>query len=121
MMIIAESGDLRRFKHYRQYLSFCGFNLAAQQSGISKGQYRLSKRGNSRLRYAFWLAATQAIKSKENSFREKFRRYIAKDPDNKDLRRKARTAVASKMARVAHALVKSDCDYQGYFEFSRGT
>ena len=48
MMIIAESGDLCRFKHYRQYLSFCGFNLAAQQSGLSKGQYRLSKRGNSR-------------------------------------------------------------------------
>lgn len=121
MMIIAESGDLRRFKHYRQYLSFCGFNLAAQQSGLSKGQYRLSKRGNSRLRYAYWLAATQAIKSKENSFREKFRRYTAKDPDNKDLRRKARTAVAAKMARVAHALVKSDRDYQGYYEFSRGT
>ncbi|MEO0436492.1 MAG: IS110 family transposase [Pseudomonadota bacterium] len=121
MMIIAESGDLRRFKHYRQYLSFSGFNLAAQQSGVSKGQYRLSKRGNSRLRYAFWLAATQAVKSKENSFREKFRRYIAKDPDNKDLRRKARTAVAGKMARVAHALVKTDRDYQGYYEFSRGT
>jgi len=121
MMIIAESGDLCRFKHYRQYLSFCGFNLAAQQSGLSKGQYRLSKRGNSRLRYAFWLAATQAINGKENSFREKFRRYISKDPDNKDLRRKARTAVAAKMARVAHALVKSDRDYQGYYEFSRGT
>ena len=121
MMIIAESGDLRRFKHYRQYLSFCGFNLAAQQSGVSKGQYRLSKRGNSRLRYAFWLAATQAITSKENSFREKFKRYIARDPDNKDLRRKARVAVAAKMARVAHALVKTDRDYQGYHEFSRGT
>lgn len=33
LMILAESGDLRRFRHYRQYLSFCGFNLSAAQSG----------------------------------------------------------------------------------------
>lgn len=121
LIIIAESGDLSRFKHYRQYLNFCGFNLSAHQSGANKGVYRLSKRGNSRLRYAFWLAATSAIRTRENSFREKYRRYIKKDPDNKDLCRKGRTAVAVKMARVAHALVKSDSDYTGFYEFSHGT
>lgn len=121
LIILAESGDLSRFGHYRQYLNFCGFNLSAHQSGNRKGQYRLSKRGNSRLRYAFWLAATNATRMKENSFREKYRRYISRDPDNKDLCRKGRTAVASKMARVAHALVKNDTDYKGFYEFSRGT
>lgn len=121
LIIIAESGDLKRFNHYRQYLNYCGFNLAAQQSGAQRGKYHLSKRGNSRLRYAFWLAATSAIRQRENSFREKFTRYTQRDPDNKDLCRKARTAVASKMARVAHALVKSDSNYQGFYEFSRGT
>lgn len=121
LMIIAESGNLARFGHYRQYLNFCGFNLSAHQSGGSISQYRLSKRGNSRLRYAFWLAASNAIRMRENSFREKYRRYIHKDPDNKDLCRKGRTAVAAKMARVAHALVKTDSDYQGFYEFSHGT
>ncbi|MDG1905598.1 MAG: IS110 family transposase [Arenicella sp.] len=121
LIIIAESGDLSRFGHYRQYLNFCGFNLSAHQSGNSKGQYRLSKRGSSRLRYAYWLAATNATRMRENSFREKYHRYISRDPDNKDLCRKGRVAVASKMARVAHALVKSDTDYKGFYEFSRGT
>lgn len=121
LVIIAESGDLSRFNHYRQYLNFCGFNLCAQQSGLKQGQYHLSKRGNSRLRYAYWLAATNAIRSKENSFRIKFQRYIKKDPDNKDLSRKGRTAVAAKMARVAHALVKNNVSYQGHYEFSHGT
>lgn len=121
LMIVAESGDLARFGHYRQYLNYCGFNLSSIQSGNRKGQYHLSKRGNSRLRYAFWLAATSAIRQRENSFREKYQRYISKDPDNKDLCRKARTAVAAKMARVAHALVKAETDYQGFYEFSRGT
>ncbi len=121
LMIIAESGDLRRFRHYRQYLNFCGFNLSAMQSGQQQGRYRLSKRGNARLRYAYWLAAVNAIRQTENSFRYKFERYIHKDPENKDLKRKARVAVAVKIARVAHALVKKNIDYRGFYEFGHGT
>ena len=121
LMILAESGDLRRFKHYRQYLKFCGFNLCSVQSGQFQGQYKLSKRGNARLRYAFWLAANRAIRQTENSFRAKYERYIKKDPTNADLKRKARTAVAVKMARVAHALIKKQTSYRGYHEFGFGT
>ena len=121
LMIIAESGDLRRFRHYRQYLNFCGFNLAAIQSGKQQGRYQLSKRGNARLRYAYWLAAVSAIRQRENSFRYKYERYIRSDPKNPDLKRKARVAVASKMARVAHALVNKHTDYRGFYEFGHGT
>lgn len=121
LIIIAESGDLRRFKHYRQYLNFCGFNLSAHQSGTQKGSYRLSKRGHARLRYGYWLAATQAIKGKENSFADKYRRYIRKDPENADTRRKTRAAVAAKVARVAHAVVKTNTEYRYYHEARHGT
>lgn len=62
LTILAESGNMRRFRHHRQYLKFCGFNLAASQSGQSKSGYRLSKRGNARLRCAFWLAAAVALR-----------------------------------------------------------
>ena len=41
---------------------------------------------------------------KANSFRDKFERYIARDRDDPDLRRKALTAITAKMARVAHAV-----------------
>jgi transposase len=121
LMIIAESGDLKRFRHYRQYLNFCGFNLSAIQSGNQQGRYHLSKRGNARLRYAYWLAAVSAIRQRENSFRYKYERYIRNNPDNPDLKRKARVAVASKMARVAHALVKKNTNYRGFYEFGHGT
>lgn len=116
LIILAESGDLRRFRHHRQYLTYCGFSLSASQSGTHQGRYQLSKRGNSRLRYAYWLAATGAIRQRENSFRYKYERYIAKDQGNADLRRKAYCAIAAKMARVAHALIKRGCDYRGYHE-----
>jgi hypothetical protein len=110
LTILPEAGDLRRFSHHRQFLKFCGFDLATHQSGMFRGQTRLSKFGNARLRRSFWLAAQVAIRQRENSFQARYSRYIAKDPDNKHLRRKAITAVAAKMARVAHAIVCSAPD-----------
>lgn len=121
LIILAESGDLKRFKHYRQYINYCGFSLSTLQSGQNKGSSKLSKRGSARLRYAYWLAGNAAINMRENSFRAKYQRYIKLDPDNADLKRKARTAVAVKIARVAHALVKNNCDYRGYHEYECGT
>lgn len=116
LTILAEAGNLRRFAHYRQFLKFCGLDLSTQQSGQSRGQSKLSKRGNGRLRYAFWMAANIAIRMGENSFCYKYQRYIKTDPKNPDRKRKAYTAVAAKMARVAHGLIKNESDYRPYFE-----
>lgn len=116
LTILAESGDLRRFAHHRQYLNFCGLDLCTDQSGRSRGPSRLSKRGNARLRNVFWLAAVIAIHKRENTFRAKFERYISSDPKNPDLKRKAYTAVAAKVARVAYGLLKSNTDYRRFFE-----
>jgi hypothetical protein len=44
--------------------------------------------------------------------------YVKADPRNPDLKRKAYTAVAAKIARVAFGLIKSGCDYHGYYESS---
>lgn len=115
LTILAEAGDLRRFHHSRQFLKFCGFDLATHQSGQFRGQSKLSKHGNARLRRTFWMAGQVAVRQRENTFRDKYRRYIAKDPQNRDLKRKALTAVAAKMARVAHAIVTSETDYRPFY------
>lgn len=115
LTILAEAGDLRRFAHYRQFLKFCGLDLATHQSGQFRGQSKLSKYGNARLRRAFWMAGQVAIRQRENSFRDKYNRYIARDRNDRDLKRKALTAVAAKMARVAHAVVKNGTDYRPFF------
>jgi hypothetical protein len=67
------------------------------------------------------LAATVAVRTRENSFRYKYERYIRENGDKPDQKRKAMTAVATKVARVAHAIVKQDIDYKGYYEISHGT
>jgi transposase len=116
LTILAEAGDLRRFSHYRKFLKYCGLDLSTQQSGRSKGISRISKHGSKRLHQAFWLAAVVAIRLRENTFRTKYERYIAPDPRDKDLQRKAYAAVAAKMARVAHSLIKSGQDYRSFHE-----
>lgn len=116
LTILAEAGDLRRFRHHRQFLKFCGLDLSTHQSGTFRGQTRLSKFGNARLRRAFWVAGQVAIRQRDNSFRTKFERYIAKDRSNAHLRRKALTAIAAKMARTAHAIVKRGVDYRPFYQ-----
>ncbi|OJX12319.1 MAG: IS110 family transposase [Caedibacter sp. 37-49] len=115
LTILAEAGDLRRFAHHRQFLKYCGLDLATYQSGLFKGQTKLSKYGNARLRRTFWMASQTAILKVDNSFRDKFERYIARDRDNRDLRRKAYTAVTAKMARTVHAIIKNKTDYRPFY------
>jgi transposase len=116
MTILAEAGDLRRFGHHRQFLKLCGLDLATHQSGQFRGRTMLSKFGNARVRRAFWMAAHVAIRQRDNSFRAKYERYIARDRDNADLKRKALTAITAKMARTAHAVIKTGSDYRPFFE-----
>ena len=118
LTILAEGGDLRRFGHHRQFLKYCGLDLAKNQSGNFRGQEKLSKRGNARLRLALFMATISAVRQTENCFRDKLHRYTKAAPNDADCKRKARTAVMAKMARVIHALVKSSTPYQSYFEVS---
>lgn len=60
MTILAEAGDLRRFHHHRKFLKFCGMDLATVQSGMFRGQRRISKYGNARLRRTLWTASQTA-------------------------------------------------------------
>jgi transposase len=116
LTILAEAGDLRRFNHHRQFLKFCGLDLSTQQSGQFRGATKLSKYGNARLRCAFWMAATVAVRLRENSFRDKFERYLRRDPASADRKRMAYVAVAAKMARAAHGIIKTGTDFRCFYE-----
>jgi transposase len=119
LTILAETGDIRRFGHVRQFLKYAGLDLATAQSGLSRGVPRLSKRGNARLRCALWMAATIAIRMQQNTFRRKYEDYIRPDPLSGDRKRKAYTACAAKMARVIYAVLTTGTDYRRFAEAAR--
>ena len=116
LTILAEAGDLRRFGHHRQFLKFCGLDLATRQSGLFRGRTKLSKYGSARLRRTFWMATQGAIRQPNNSFRDKLGRYVAGHADDPDRRRKAMTALTAKMARVVHAVIKTGTEYRPFVE-----
>ena len=62
------------------------------------------------------MAANIATHMRENTFRKKYHALIKNDPTNADLKRKARVAIATKIARVVYSLIKNDTDYRCYYE-----
>ena len=116
LLATAIATSMRGFRHHRQFLKFCGMDLATVQSGMFRGRSKIPKYGNARLRRTLWPAGQTAVLKKTNSFRDKFERYIAQDRHNPDLRRKAYTAIAAKMARTIHAVIKTGEPYRPFFE-----
>jgi Transposase IS116/IS110/IS902 family len=114
LIILAESGDLRRFSHQRKFLKYGGLDRCATQSGQSGGQPKRSKRGNARRRYAFWMAGAVALRRRQNSVRRQSEDDIRRDPLKGEVKRKAPTAVAAKMARVVYGVIKSGGDYRRF-------
>jgi transposase len=117
--LLGEHADFRRLQQVPgigPINALAILDLATHQSGQFRGKTKLSKRGNARLRRTLWMAAQVAIRQRENGFRAKFERYVAKDRDDPDLRRKAFTAITAKMARVVHAIIKSGVDYRPFVE-----
>ena len=62
------------------------------------------------------MAAQSAVRMGENSLRRKFDRYVESNPLDADLRRKAYSAVAAKLARIVYGLIKHGTDYRPFFE-----
>jgi len=62
-MIIAEFGDVSRFRDAGTMASFCGLTPRQRQSGTSvRGRSMLSKTGSSRIRHALYMPALSAIR-----------------------------------------------------------
>jgi hypothetical protein len=114
--ILSEAGDLRRFKHVRQFLKYCGLNLSSSQSGKYQSDRKISKRGNARLRAAFWQAAMIAIYTSGtgNGLKSKYFSIVNRNPNDSHAKRKAITAASIKVATIVHTLVRKNEYYRPY-------
>ncbi len=60
--LLAETNGFALVRSVKQLISYVGLDVAESQSGQQKGQERISKRGNRRLRSAMYMPALSAIK-----------------------------------------------------------
>ena len=63
--LLAETGPLADFDHWRKLMRYAGLNLVTRQSGIYKGPDRISKKGRSLLRKILHAIALPLVRKRE--------------------------------------------------------
>jgi transposase len=99
---LAEMGDWRGFRSYKQLIAFAGIDPSIHQSGTIQGVSRLSKRGNRHLRRLIWLMTFCAIRM-EGPFKTYF---IRRKTEGLPFR-KALFATAHKLIRVIFSMLNN--------------
>lgn len=106
-MFLAEMGDIRNFRSYKNVIAFAGLDPSIHQSGQHEGISRISKRGNRHLRRVIFLMARCVIRS-NNIFRE----YFLKRKAEGLVPMKALLATAHKLIRVIFSMLTNKTMYQ---------
>lgn len=111
--IIAELGDMTRFKKKNELVAFAGLDPRISESGQNDGDHmHITKKGNKRLRCLLYLAVTCSIglKRDDNSIKDF---YIKKKQQSNPMCSKAaKTACASKLVRIIYSMCKTGELYQ---------
>lgn len=104
--LLAESGPLSDFDHWRELLHYCGLNLYERESGTYKGQTKISKKGRARLRKVLGQAVF-ALVQKGGPLADYFDRKRAEGTGYW----KAMVATMRKLCKVLYGLAKSGRPY----------
>lgn len=105
--IVAEIGDVRRFKNAASIVKYAGLNSGVSQSGQFEAQGPpITKVGSAHLRRAMWLAAEGARKYDPN-----LRSYYDKKRGEGKCHRVAVTAVARKLCHIVYAVMRDQVPY----------
>lgn len=111
--IIAELGDMTRFKKKNELVAFAGLDPRISESGKNDGDHmHITKKGNKRLKCLLYLAVTCSIRLKrdDNSIKDF---YIKKKQQSNPMCSKAaKTACASKLVRIIYSMCKTGELYQ---------
>ena len=105
--IVAEIGDVRRFRSAASIVKYAGLNSGVSQSGQFEAQGPpITKVGSAHLRRAMWLAADSARRYDPN-----LRAYYERKRAEGKCHRVAVTAVARKLCHIVYAVMRDQAPY----------
>ena len=105
--LVAETNGFEGFENQRQLVSFAGYDVIENQSGLRSGKTKISKKGNSRIRRILFLPAFNAARFGEPSCKALFERVYYRTR----CKMKGYVAVQKKLLTLCYALWKKDVDY----------
>ena len=109
--LIGEVGDFSKFSTQSEIMKLAGLDLYEISSGKRKGQRRISKRGRSLLRKILFYAAIQMIRN-NGIMHDYYARLTGRGME----RMRALIAVARKLLRIIHAIVRDNSNYVGQYQ-----
>ena len=105
--IVAEIGDVNRFKNAPAIVKYAGLNSGVSESGEFQAKGRpITKVGSARLRRSIWLAAEAARRCDP-----KLKAFYEKKRDEGKCHRVAVTAVARKLCHIIYAVMRDQAPY----------
>ena len=111
--IIAELGDMTKFKKKNELVAFAGLDPRISESGKNDGDHmHITKKGNKRLRCLLYLAVTCSIRLKRDDNNIKDFYIKKKQQSNPMCSKAAKTACASKLVRIIYSMCKTGELYQ---------
>lgn len=105
--IVAEIGDVKRFKNAASIVKYAGLNSGVDESGkFSAEGVPITKHGSPYLRRSLWLAANRA-----RQYDDRLREFYEKKRREGKPHRVAVTAVARKLCHVVYAVMRDGVPY----------
>jgi transposase len=103
--LLAETGCFELFESIAQLISYSGYDVIEDESGKRTGSTRISKKGNSYIRYALYMPALNVVRWKVKPFEDLYTRVLERNPK---LKKKANVAVQRKLLIILYTLWKKD-------------
>lgn len=112
--VIAETGGFINVKSIKQLSSYSGYDVAIKESGEWKGKSKISKRGNSNLRYYLHMPSLSAIQHSQT-----YKRIYKNIESRKDYKMIAVVAIQRKLLGLMYTLWKNDTEYIENYESTK--
>ena len=103
-------GDINDFIHPKQLLKLSGLDIETMTSGKFNGKEKISKKGNSLLRFAICHATNVAV-SKNKIIRQVFQNKLEKLGNSKQAKAKLKIKFAHKLLRAAFVILKNNVSF----------
>ncbi len=116
LIVIAETEGFAHASNSKQVVSYAGLDVKHHQSGAVAGRSTISKRGNTHIRSALYMAAMTASANRNDS---EIKRWYQKLRIRKNKARVAHIAVMRKLLVLIYTIWKTEVDYKPNFEDER--
>lgn len=111
--ILAEIGDISKFRSFNQLIAYAGIDPRIYESGQQTGEHmHITKKGNKRLRCLLYLAVTCSIRLKRDDNKIKDYYIKKKQQSNPLCSKAAKIACANKLLRIIYNMCKNGTMYQ---------